>query len=91
MLSALDTTGLRVEADIIYLAALAGIPLPVAEGMELWEIAAARGMHYTETLQDHNVRTIDVEQAAVWEETQVKRQELLARQAERRRERKRRR
>jgi len=87
MLSALDDIGLRSEADIIYLAALAGIPLPTAEGMELWELAAAKGMHYTETLQEHNIRETNAEQEKVWEETQVQRMELLARQAERRRER----
>jgi len=87
MLSALDDIGLRGEADIIYLAALAGIPLPVAEGMELWELAAAKGMHYTETLQEHNIRETNAEQEKVWEETQAQSLEILARQAERRRER----
>lgn len=87
MLSDLDEIGLRVEADIIYHIALAGIPLPVAEGMELWELAAARGLHYTESLQERNIRETDAEQAAYYEETKDVREELMRRQAERRRER----
>lgn len=86
MLSALDDVGLRAEADIIYLAAQAGI-YPAAEEMELWEIAAASGKHFTETLQDFNVRQIDAEQKAYFLETEEKRQALLERQAERRRDR----
>lgn len=88
MLSHLDDIGLRVEADLIYHIALAGIPLPVAEGMELWELAAARGLHYTESLQDKNIREVDEAQKEYYEETREQREALMARQAERRRERK---
>jgi len=88
MVSPLDDIGLRVEADIIYLAALAGIPLHTAETMELWELAAAGGRHLTETLQAKNVREVDEAQAAVWEETHQQRMERMAEAAERRRERK---
>lgn len=88
MLSALDDIGLRQEADLIYHIALAGIPLPVAESMELWELAAARGLHYTETLQEKNVRDVDAAQAAYYEETREKREAIMAARAERRRDRK---
>lgn len=88
MLSHLDDLGLRAEADLIYHIALAGIPLPVAETMELWELAAARGLHYTESLQEKNIRETDEEQAAYYEETREQREAMIARQAERRRERK---
>lgn len=44
MVSALDSVGLRDEADIIRLAARRSIPLPVAEEYELWELAAACDM-----------------------------------------------
>jgi hypothetical protein len=87
MVSELDEIGLRVEADILHHIGLAGVPLPIAEGMELWEIAALRGLHYTETLQEANVRQINEEQQVVWEETQETREAIMARAAERRRER----
>jgi len=86
-----DEDGTRAEAEIIRLAQRNGLPLPVADTMELWEVAAACGVGWIETLAERDTREINERQEKYWEETQEQRMKIMAEAAERRRERKRRR
>jgi hypothetical protein len=79
-----DGTYLAVEAELIYALARAGIALPVAEDYELWELAAAMGLHRVETIADYTEREIIEKSEAYFEETREQRMEKLSGYAERR-------
>ena len=55
--------------------------------MELWELASACGLHRVETVSDHDEREIVERKEEYWEETQTKRNEMLAGYTERRKQR----
>ena len=59
----------------------------MAETMELWEVAAALGIHRTETEAAYVEREIIERSAAYFEETREQRMEHLAGYAERRKRR----
>ena len=59
-------------------------PLPVAEEYELWELAAAMGLHRMETVADYTEREIIEKSAAYFEETREQRMDYLSGYAERR-------
>lgn len=79
---------MRPEADILYIIHRAGITLDQAERYELWELAAACGLHLGETISEKDQRDIVDKKQAEWVETKDRRTELLREAAERRRERK---
>ena len=83
----LDGTYLAVEAELIYAITRTGIALPVAEEYELWELAAAMGLHRMETIADYTEREIVEKSAAYYEETKEVRDAKLAGYAERRKNR----
>lgn len=72
------------EAEIIHLCSRAGITLPVADEMELWELASAIGLHRVETLAMRDQREIVETKAEYWDETQDKRMAIIVERAERR-------
>ena len=78
---------LAQEAEIIYACARFGLPLPVLDGMELWEAAASLGLHRIETLADHDAREITESKKEYWEQTREARSEKLEGYSERRRQR----
>lgn len=80
----LDGTYLAVEAELIYAISRTGIALPVAEEYELWELAAAMGLHRVETIADYTEREIIEKSEAYYEETKEQRLEKLSGYAERR-------
>lgn len=75
---------MKVEAELIHILHRAGIPLPVADGQELWELAAAIGMHRTERVVDREARLIGEEKQAEWDATQEVRMERIRARQERR-------
>jgi hypothetical protein len=75
---------MAVEAELIYAISRAGISMSDAENMELWEIAAAMGLHRKETIADYTEREIVEKSAAYYEETKEVRDAKLAGYAERR-------
>lgn len=76
---------LAAEAEMIFIVSRIGVPLDVADGMELWELAAAGGLHRIETQTEHDEREIVAKKEAYWAETETKRNEVMARRKERRR------
>ena len=69
-----DTSPLMaLEAELIYATASRGIPWDSALEMELWQIAAALGMHRIETRKDHDAREITEAKQKYWEETKDQR------------------
>ena len=75
---------LKVEAELIHILHRAGIPLHHADQLELWELAAAVGLHRTERVIDRDARLIGEEKQAEWEATQEARMERIRRRQERR-------
>lgn len=71
------------EAELIYLISRIGIPLRDAEQMELWEIAAAGGLHRIETQTERDEREIVAKKEEYWGETVDKRAEIMARRKQR--------
>lgn len=88
-ITTLDGTPFEQEAQIIRMAAVHGIALPFADGMELWELAAACGVHLVETWGQHNEREVVTKAKAYYEETAEVREAKLAEYQEKRRERER--
>jgi len=74
------------EAEIIHAAAQRNIPLPMAEEYELWELAAALGIHRIETQAQHDEREIVEIKKVYWDETGDARSAKMAGYSERRRE-----
>lgn len=81
-----DNPVMAVEAELIHVFALRGLPLPSADSMELWELAAACGVHRKETREEHDNREIVEKKADYWDETVDKRAEIMARRKERKAE-----
>lgn len=69
---------LAQEAEIIHAMSYRNLPLPIAEDMELWEIASYLGLHRIETLEDHEKREIVEAKQEYWNETASERMERLA-------------
>ena len=82
--SDLDGTPLRPEADILYIIHRAGVTLSEAERYELWELAAACGLHLGETVGERDQREIIDKKQAEWEQTGDERTRKLREAAERR-------
>ena len=61
----------------------------MADDYELWELAAAVGLHRVETVAQHDEREIVERSEAYWEETQTVRNEKLIGYTERRKARER--
>ena len=68
---------LRLEAELIHVLHRAGIPLADAEHQELWELAAALGLHRTEPVADRDARRLVEEKEAEWAATQEARMERI--------------
>ena len=85
--TAYDGTPFAVEADIIYHTTRAGIPLPLADEYELWELYSALGLHRIETRAEHDAREIVLKSQAYYEETREAREAYMADVARRRAER----
>ena len=85
-----DDPVLAVEAELIHAFSTRGIPLPVADTMELWELAASVGVHRVETREEHDNREIVEKKEQEWEETKTKRAAIMARRKERQAEKERR-
>lgn len=64
-----------------------GLALPMADEMELWEVAAAIGAHRIETISEYTEREIIEKAEAYYEETKDRRMDILSGYAERRKER----
>jgi hypothetical protein len=77
---------LAVEAEIIHACGRGQLPLPVADEMELWEIAAYLGLHRIETVGQRDQREIVETKAAYWEETREARSAKVNDYATQRRE-----
>lgn len=82
-----DMPWLQREAEIINICQRGGLPLPIADDMELWEIAAALGMHRIETLEERDNREIVQTKQEYFEETGSQRLERVSGYRERRRQR----
>lgn len=54
----LDETPFATEGQLIHIASRSGISLPAADQYELWELAAACGVHLIETWQQHDEREV---------------------------------
>lgn len=65
--SPLDALGLRTEADIIAAIHRVGITLPQADGYELWELAAACGLHLYEAGVDDTTAAVQAQSKADYE------------------------
>lgn len=78
-----DLPMFAAEAELIYIIARIGIPLRDAEQMELWEIAAAGGLHRVETQSARDEREVVQKKQEYWEATVDKRAEIMARRRER--------
>lgn len=87
--SHLDGTHLRPEADILFMIHKAGITLPDAAGYELWELAAAVGLHYGPTIAERDATEIIDKKQAEWDATADERMRRMAEAAERRKNKKR--
>lgn len=83
----LDGTGLEEEASIIHWAASKGIALADAQSYELWELAAACGLHLKESRSDYDQREIIEKSQAYWEQTSDQRAAKLEGYKARRKER----
>ena len=75
---------LRLEAELIHILHRAGIPLADADGQELWELAAALGLHRIEPVAEQAARLIVEQKEAEWEQTQEARMERIRQARERR-------
>ena len=82
---------MALEAELIYAAASRGISWEHAQGMELWQLAAALGLHRTETRAARDAREIIDTKQAEWEVTKDARMAKFEGYSERRAESKRRR
>jgi hypothetical protein len=78
---------LAQEAELIHALSYRNLPLPAADEMELWEVAAYLGLHRVETVAQRDEREVVDTKREYWEETQAQRQEKLAGYAERRKQR----
>ena len=85
-----DNPVMAVEAELIHAFTQRGITLVHADSMELWELAAACGVHRVETREEHDNREIVEKKQEYWEETVEKRAAIMARRKERQAERARR-
>lgn len=74
---------------MIYATTQRGMSWEVVQGMELWQIAAALGIHRVETRADHDAREIVDSKKAYFEETGQARMEKLSGYRERREQRRR--
>lgn len=81
-----DSPVMAVEAELIHAFQLRGITLAHADQMELWELAAACGVHRVETWEERNDREIVTKKEEYWQETQEKRQAMMRARAERKAE-----
>lgn len=79
---------MALESELIYTCTQRGIPWEAAVEMELWQMAAAFGLHRIETRAEHDAREIEEVKAEYWEHTGAERMARMAKVAERRRERK---
>jgi hypothetical protein len=79
-----DYPAIRLESEIIYLCSLRGLQPPMADEMELWEIAAYLGLHRKETRAEHDTREITEAKSEYWDETGPDRMERMAKVAEER-------
>lgn len=75
---------LRLEAELIHVLHRAGIPLAQAENQELWELAAALGMHRVEPVVDRDERLLVEAKEAEWQATQDARMERIRQRKQRR-------
>jgi hypothetical protein len=79
-----DTPVLAVEAEILHACSMRGLQPPMADEMELWEIAAYLGLHRKETRAEHDTREITEAKSEYWDETGPDRMERMAKVAEER-------
>lgn len=75
---------MAAEAEIIHACARGMLPLPMAEEMELWEIASYLGLHRIETWEQRDTREIVEKKSELWDETGPARMERMAKVAEER-------
>lgn len=78
---------MRLEAELIYATASRGISWADALNLELWQLAAALGLHRIETRAEHDTREIVESKGEYWEETQERRNKSLVGYSEARRQR----
>jgi len=78
---------MAAEAEIIHACSMRGLAPPMADEMELWEIAAYLGLHRKETRAEHDAREITEAKAEYFEQTGEQRMEQMAGYSDRRRER----
>lgn len=81
-----DSPLMALEAEIIFATASRGISWESVLDMELWQIAAALGMHRVETRAERDSREITETKKAYWEETGEQRMQRVAGYSERRRQ-----
>lgn len=79
---------LALEAELIYATASRGISWESALDMELWQIAAALGLHRVETRSQRDAREIVAVKQAEWEQTKDTRLAKMADYSEARKARK---
>lgn len=84
-----DLPALAGEAELIFLVSKIGVPLHAADSMELWELAAAGGLHRVETFTQRDEREIIAKKEEYWDETQAKRRAIMERRKQRKAEAKR--
>jgi hypothetical protein len=82
---------MALEAELIFATTSRGMVWESVEGMELWQIASALGLHRLETRAQRDQREIFEAKADYFEETKDARLEKVAGYSERRAESKRRR
>ena len=80
---------MALEAELIFATASRGISWESAEDMELWQIAAALGLHRLETRAQRDAREITQAKQAEWDVTKERRLDRMADYSERRAESKR--
>lgn len=73
-----DLPAFKLAAEIIHACSLRGLPPPIADEMELWEMAAYLGLHRIETLEERENREIVETKKEYWEETETQRKAKLA-------------
>lgn len=78
---------MALEAELIYATTSRGLSWESAQEMELWQIAAALGLHRIETRAEHDAREIVGKKEEYWEETREQREEKLSGYSERRKQR----
>lgn len=86
-----DWPVMSLEAELIYATTSRGVAWTAALDMELWQIAAALGLHRLETRADRDQREITDTKAEYWEQTGEARSEMLSGYSARRAESKKRR